>query len=351
MELSALREYLNQEILRLEEYDTEMEHMFDKYNYHIREIDKKKQAVEENFDFAYEAFSPISKVEKMQEDIEKLEKEKDGLINEQTVLFDKIKINREQKEAARKALQQLESLKKKDEESIKAITDNYNNLFGFGTEIIERQEQERQRIARDLHDTTVQNLTAMIHKLEFCQQIIDADAIRAKIEMQLMINAIRETVDGMREIIYDLRPMSFDDIGFKETLLRALEKLQKNTDIKIEFDIKGDICKLTPAYELTILRIIQEAVNNCKKHSQAEKVNITIAYEENQIIIEIQDNGIGFDIEETKIKNQYFGFGISMMKERVYLLKGQIDICSEKGKGTEIKVVLPKKQLEETDEN
>lgn len=351
MELLTLREYLKQEILRLEEYESEMEHMFEKYNYHIREIEKKKQAVEENFDFAYEAFSPISKIEKMEEDIGKLEKEKDGLINEQSILLDKIKINKEQKEAAHNALQELESLKKKDEQSIKSIKDNYNNVFVFGTEIIERQEQERQRIARDLHDTTVQNLTAMIHKLEFCQQILDADIIRAKIEMQLMINAIRETIDGMREIIYDLRPMSFDDIGFKETLLRAIEKLQKNTDILIQFEVKGNICKLTPAYELTILRIIQEAVNNCKKHSQAEKVNITIAYDENQIIIEIQDNGIGFDVEEKKLKNHHSGFGISMMKERVYLLKGQIDICSEKNKGTEIKVVLPKKQLEETDEN
>ncbi len=351
MELSALREYLNREIMRLEEYDTEMKHMFEKYIYHIREIDKKKQAVQENFDFAYEAFSPISKVDKMQEDVGKLEKEKDCLVNEQTILLEKIKINREQTEAARKALNELDSLKEKDEKSIKAIKDTYNNVFVLGTEIIERQEQERQRIARDLHDTTVQNLTAMIHKLEFCQQIIDADAIRAKIEMQLMINAIRETVDGMREIIYDLRPMSFDDIGFKETLLRAIEKLQKNTDMKIQFDIKGDICKLTPAYELTILRIIQEAVNNCKKHSQAEKVNITIAYDENQIIIEIKDNGIGFDIKEKQSKNQCSGYGISMMKERVYLLKGQIEICSEKEKGTDIKVVLPKKQLEETDEN
>lgn len=351
MELSALREYLNQEILRLEEYDTETKRMFDKYSYHIREINKKKQAVEENFDFAYEAFSPISKMEKMQEDIGKFEKEKDGLMNEQTILLDKIKINKEQKEAARKALQELDSLEEKDKQSIKAIKDNYDNIFVLGTEIIERQEKERQRIARDLHDTTVQNLTAMIHKLEFCQQIIDADMIRAKIEMQLMINAIRETVDGMREIIYDLRPMSFDDIGFRETLLRAIEKLQKNTDIKIQFDIKGDICKQTPVYELTILRIIQEAVNNCKKHSQAEKVDISIAYEENHIIIEIKDNGIGFDLEEKQSRNQCSGYGISMMKERVYLLKGQIDISSEKNKGTEIKVVLPKKQLEETDEN
>lgn len=341
----ALREYLNNEISRVEEYETEIECMFEKYDYHIDEIERKKQAVEKNFDFAYEAFSPISQEKKMQEDVKRLEEEKVALVNEKSILQEKIKINQEQKEAAKKALDELDVLKDDDEKNIKIIKERYDNVMVLGTAIIERQEQERQRIARELHDTTVQSLTAMIHKLEFCQQIADSDIIRAKIEMQILINTIRETVDGMREIIYDLRPMSFDDIGFEETLQRAVEKLQKNTDTKISFVIKGDICKLVSAYELTILRIIQEAVNNCKKHSQAEKIDVAIVYEENQIIIDIHDDGIGFDVED-KQSNNCSSYGLSMMKERVYLLNGQIDINSEKGIGTTIKVVLPKKELE-----
>lgn len=346
MELTVLREYLNKERLRLEENKTETEHMFNQCDYRVIEIDRKEKEIQESFDFAYEAFSPISRAEKMQEDIEKLEREKESLIKEKSVLLEKLKSNREQAEAASKALNELDVFENRDERS---AGNDFDNAFVLGKEIIERQEQERQRIARDLHDTTVQNLTAMIHKLEFCQQIADADVIRAKIEMQLMINSIRETVDGMREIIYDLRPMSFDDIGFKETLLRAIEKLRKNTDIEICFDINGDICRQTPVYELTILRIIQESVNNCKKHSQADKVHISVIYEDKQIRIEIEDNGIGFDLEE--MKSHCSGFGISMMKERVYLLKGEIVIHSEKGKGTNVKVILPKKELEHEHEN
>lgn len=345
-ELSALRDYLNHEIERLEKYEIEIEHMFDRYNYHIQEIDKKKQSFKDNFDYAYEVFSPISNMEKMQQELQKLEEEKDSLISEKSILIEKKKLNQEQKEAVQKALGELDDLNKEDKEEIKVIKDNLNNILVFGTEIIERQEQERQRIARDLHDTTVQNLTAMIHKLEFCQQIVDADVIRAKIEMQLLIHSIRETVDGMREIIYDLRPMSFDDIGFKETLFRAIEKLQKNTDLKVNFEVKGEICKLPSAYELTILRIIQEAVNNCKKHSQAEKVDITVAYNEEQVVIDILDNGTGFDLEKLQTKENGCGFGISMMKERVYLLEGTIQIASEEGKGTHITVIIPKKELE-----
>lgn len=349
MELSKLRGYFNQEILRLEEHEKEIKHMFDKNSYQICEIDKKIKAVEDNFDFAYEAFSPISQKEKMQSEIKKLEKEKEVLKEEQLLLQKQIDADDEKKGNAGKILDEINSAEDMDRERIQNMKKNYNRILG--AEIIEGQEKERQRIARDLHDTTVQNLTAMIHKLEFCQQIVDADVIRAKIEMQLMMNTIRETVEGMREIIYNLRPMSFDDIGFRDTLLRAVEKLRKNTDTKIEFCINGDICKMTPAYELTILRIIQEAINNSKKYSNAEKAEIILTYKENQIVLEIRDNGIGFDIEEHKSEQQNSGFGISMMKERVYLLKGQIEIYSEKGRGTDIRVVLPKIELEEMYEN
>ena len=78
-----------------------------------------------------------------------------------------------------------------------------------GIRIVEEQERERQRIARELHDTIVQNITAMIYRLEFCQQVMDADPIRAKLEMQLIVNTIRGCVDDMREVVYNLRPMSF----------------------------------------------------------------------------------------------------------------------------------------------
>lgn len=349
MELSKLRSFLNQEILRLEEQDKETKHMFETFSYQIQEIEKRRKSVEDNFDFAYEAFSPRSQKEKLQSEIEKLEKEKEAVEKEQLLLQGQIDANDEKIVNIKKILEGLDSVENTNKEHIQNMKENYDRILGV--EIIEGQEKERQRIARDLHDTTVQNLTAMIHKLEFCQQIVDADVIRAKIEMQLMMNTIRETVDDMREIIYNLRPMSFDDIGFKDTLLRAVEKLQKNTDTKIEFCINGDVCNMTPAYELTILRIIQEAINNTKKYAQAEKAEIILTYEENQIALEIRDTGKGFDVTSCKSEQQNSGFGISMMKERVYLLNGQIEIHSEKEKGTTIKVLLPRIESEGTYEN
>ncbi len=350
MELSKLRSHLNQEITEIEQHSKEIEHMFEKQSYQMKELEDKIKIIEDNFDFAYEAFSPVlQNSERSKQQISKLKEEQQNLCQSQELLQNQINDLKNKKEEVVTMLHELSFAEHKNEKRLKNIKANYDRMLGI--RMIERQEQERQRIARDLHDTTVQNLTAMIHKMEFCQQIMDADPIRAKLEMQLMINTIRESVDDMREVIYNLRPMSFDDIGFKETLLRTVEKLRKNTDININFAIDGEVYPMVPAYELTILRIIQESFNNSKKYSQAEQVNIALKYEENQIILKIQDNGNGFDMEEKKEDQQNSGFGISMMKERVYLLKGQLNIQSKKDMGTEIEVILPKKELEETDED
>lgn len=350
MELSQLRSYLDKEAAEVEQHSTEKKHMFEKQSYQIEEIENKIRTIKENFDFAYEAFSPISqKQEKMRAEIEGLEQQKQQLEQNQEKLQNQIDDLKNKREEISDVLKELTSEKNTSEEQLKSIRENYSRLMGI--KIIERQEEERQRIARDLHDTTVQNLTAMIHKLEFCQQIMDSDPIRARLEMQLIMNSIRESVNDMREVIYNLRPMSFDDIGFKETLLRAVDRFRRNTDVRIDFDVQGDMYPMSPAYELTILRIIQEATNNSKKYSQAEKVEITLSYEDNQICLRICDNGNGFDVQERKSENQNSGFGISMMKERVYLLKGQIDIHSVKEEGTTIEVILPRKELEGIDEN
>lgn len=345
MELEQLRSYLDKEVIENEQHSKEKEHMFEKQAYQIEEIDNKIKTIKDNFDFAYEAFSPISqKQEKMQAEIEELEQQKKQLLQSQENLKSQMVHLEDKREEISQALQELSSEKSSNEKRLKSIKENYSRIFGI--KIIERQEEERQRIARDLHDTMVQNLTAMIHKLEFCQQVMDSDPIRAKLEMQLVMNSIRESVNGMREVIYNLRPMSFDDIGFKETLLRAVDRLRKNTDIKIGFTVEGDIYPMNPAYELTILRIIQEATNNSKKYSQAENIEIVLSYEEERITLTISDNGTGFDVLEKKSGHQNSGFGISMMKERVYLLKGQIDIISQKNEGTRIEVILPRKKLE-----
>ncbi len=349
MELLKLRRYLNQEIKELGQKIEKAENLVNKYNCQIKEIEDQIGRIEEDFDFAYEAFSPISKeYGKTKDKIGVLNDERDEILKKQQELKEELSLSIEKRRELCVLLGEVDTAESMDCDQTQKIEEEGNSV---GIRIVEEQERERQRIARELHDTIVQNITAMIYRLEFCQQVMDADPIRAKLEMQLIVNTIRGCVDDMREVVYNLRPMSFDDIGFEETLIHAVKKLQENTDMKIDFSVEGTAERLSPAYELTILRIIQEATSNSKKYSQSEKLQIILSYQESQIELRIIDKGNGFIVGEIKSEQQNTGFGISMMKERVHLLNGQIDIRSEKDEGTEIVVILPKKELKKTDEN
>lgn len=214
-------------------------------------------------------------------------------------------------------------------------------LDEFAIKLLETQEIERKRIARDLHDSPVQNLTNLVHKSELCIKLVDIDTIRTKLELESLINIIHKTIDDMREIIYDLRPMSIDDLGLVVTVERYINKLMsENENINIKFNIKNEEIVLMPVVKITLFRIIQEACNNTLKHANASEISILIIYEKDQIILEIKDNGKGFDYGKIK-KSENKNFGLSIMRERVYLLSGKMDINSEPDKGTEIYVTVP----------
>jgi two-component system sensor histidine kinase DegS len=219
----------------------------------------------------------------------------------------------------------------------------YNISLDMGINVLETQENERKRIARDLHDSTVQNLTNMMHKTELCTRLIDIDPVRAKLELQTMINTIKSTINDMRSIIFGLRPMSLDDLGLIATIERYIRDLKKNHDMDISLKVNDEEKSILPVINLTLFRIVQEASNNAIKHGKAKKIIIELNYEEDNIELCIYDNGIGFKKDtymETKA-NMFSGYGLSMMKERVLLLSGDFNIESSENKGTKILVKVP----------
>lgn len=218
---------------------------------------------------------------------------------------------------------------------------DYNNTSKI--EILRSQEFERKRIARDIHDTVIQKLTNMIHKSEFTLKIMDVDNIRAKLELMTISNCIRETIDEMRNIIYNLRPMQLDDIGIDVIIERELLNIKDN-GIKVKYEVIGDCENVEQIVQITLIRIIQEACNNAVKHSDFTEFYVKIEYNNDNIEVYIKDNGKGFEIpKNNNIKYESkSGFGLSMMKERVYLLSGIIKFESTKGKGTSIYVKVPK---------
>lgn len=215
-----------------------------------------------------------------------------------------------------------------------------------GLKLLETQEIERKRIARELHDSTVQNLTNLVHKTELCTKLVDIDPIRAKLELQTMISTIKTTINDMRNIIYDLRPMSLEDLGLVITVKRYIKQFIDSTKIKVVLNVENEKQISSDIIDLTLFRIIQEACNNAMKHAGATVIYIDLKYRENCIELIIEDNGCGFEQYMRKedqyvTNNSLSGFGLSMMKERVGLLSGKLEIASAINKGTKISVCVP----------
>lgn len=212
-----------------------------------------------------------------------------------------------------------------------------------GLKLLETQEIERNRIARELHDSTVQNLTNLVHKTELCTKLVDMDPIRAKLELQTMISTIKTTINDMRSIIYDLRPMSLDDLGLVITVQRFIKQFIESSNVKVLLHVENEVKINIDIVDLTLFRIIQEACNNAVKHAQANTIRINLKYYEQSIELDVEDDGCGFDQNNIiyASNKSLSGFGLSMMKERVHLLSGKIDITSGINKGTKVSVQVP----------
>lgn len=212
--------------------------------------------------------------------------------------------------------------------------------------LLEIQEMEQKRISNELHDTTVQNLTMLIHKAELCEQLADRDIIQTKLELQTMKETLRTTIQELRNIIFNLRPMSVDDLGLVETIERFIAQKEFEDDsMKITFEVKGKEPKeIRSIITMTLFRVIQELYNNAKKHAQCDNFRIFINFDAEKIEIKVSDDGIGFELESVASNRK--NFGLLIIKERISLLSGKIKIDTEKGRGTNVLIEVPIKREE-----
>lgn len=268
----------------------------------------------------YKVFSPRSTELLYQEQMEKIEKQKSGY------------------EEENKALCLQKNTFDSWEERIKKILNRANSkLSDDDLAVLDIQEQDRQRIARDLHDTPLQNLAHLIHQIELSGMYIDKDPVRAKLELTIVNKKLKETIDEIRNIIFDLRPMTFDDLGLKASFERLIDSINENEKYEIELDLDDVSCE-TNLVLVTIYRVVQESFNNILKHSEASKIYFSCKCMNDVCHIVIRDNGKGFtEIAETGEKH----FGIYGMKERIKLLGGKIVIDSVPNEGTTVLIDVP----------
>ena len=219
-----------------------------------------------------------------------------------------------------------------------------DNSINYSTKLLKTQEMDRNRISRDLHDSTVQSLTSFGHKLEYCCRMVEKDPVRVKLELQTLIDLNKEVINDMREIIYDLRPMSLNNLGFVSSVEAYCQHLRRNDNFDVVLKINGEEKELGSITSVTLFRILQEACNNSLKHSKAKKVYIRITYTRDTIDLDVDDDGVGFNLEmvEERAEDDFLhGFGLSTMRERAKLLSGTFSLRTRPGFGTKIHVSVP----------
>ncbi len=216
------------------------------------------------------------------------------------------------------------------------------NLHYYLQQVTRAQEEERKRIARELHDETLQNLIAISRQLE---KITSSDAL-----WEESIEAVRDfkkkieiAVQEIRRFSHDLRPSVLDDLG----LLPALELLADDLDkqgIATSFKTVGEARRLVPEVEVMLFRIAQEAISNIWRHSQASAAELVIEFDDALVKLNISDDGKGFGVPQRVVDMAGLGkLGLTGMYERAKLLGGNLLLTSNRGKGTTVTVEVPLK--------
>lgn len=208
----------------------------------------------------------------------------------------------------------------------------------MGLRIIQAQEEERKRVAREIHDGPAQSMANVVLRTELVEKVFIHEGIeKAREELNEIKGMIRESLTDVRRIIFNLRPMALDDLGLVPTLKRYIEELSKKNHTEFEFKTFGKENRLPPAMEVALFRLVQESLNNVIKHAKATHVQLKLEFQRDRIFLIVSDNGIGFDMKQKTRE----GFGILGMKERIKLLEGQIVIQSALGKGTKLFLSIP----------
>ena len=212
-----------------------------------------------------------------------------------------------------------------------------------GIKILENQELERQRIAREIHDGPAQYIANAMMRVDFCKVVVKKDLEKGINELDDLKSNIRMALKEVRSIIYDLRPLHLEELGLMDAIKDIINIISVENDIKIDMIVDEASYEVEKIMQIAIYRIIQEILNNIKKHSKAKYVDLRINYIKDYIYIYYQDAGIGFNVQETLINTKQKGnrYGLLGIFERVKQLRGKIEVKSSKGEGTIYKIRLP----------
>jgi len=211
----------------------------------------------------------------------------------------------------------------------------------LGLHIIRAQEEERRRVAREIHDGPAQLLASVVLRVDLCQRLLDVDSGRIRAELEGLKELVRQSLKDVRQVIFDLRPMALDDLGLVPALRAFLKGFEEKAGIAVHTSFLGDERRLEPSLEIATFRLIQEATNNIARHSGATQAWVRVEIASSAIRATVRDDGRGFDLEAALADRGAGRFGLVSMRERVELLEGRLDIATAPDQGTRIDVAIP----------
>jgi signal transduction histidine kinase/DNA-binding response OmpR family regulator len=214
--------------------------------------------------------------------------------------------------------------------------------------VIQAQEEERKLIAADIHDTVAQTLVGMLAKVQMAQSLLDMDLEQARQLLEELKKIVGDSVKEVRQIIFNLRPTSLDDLGLLPSLENFIKRFEREQQIKVELICNTRERRLPATLETNIFRIVQESLNNIKKHADAKKAWVSFRFSPTNLSLRIADDGKGFnwnEVTEKFLKGE--SHGLEGMKERAALMGGSTKIDTQQGKGTVVSVEIPLPRREE----
>jgi len=211
------------------------------------------------------------------------------------------------------------------------------------TRIVQTQEQLRRRIAQQLHDGPAQALANVVLSAEICERAMERDQARAREELLNLKNSVSTTLQETRKFIFELRPMTLDDLGLVPTLRRYTQEMANKSGMQIMFSMRGPEQRLPSQIEVSLFRIAQEALGNVVTHARARQALVTFAIHEQGATLTIEDDGQGFHVEEAMAEVQgRRTVGLPSMLERAEMLGTRLQVESMPGQGTKIELTVPR---------
>ena len=209
----------------------------------------------------------------------------------------------------------------------------------FLSQTIDAQERERQYLARELHDETLQDLVDIAHKID---ELAEGEDIPRNLSgLRILRNDVDSVLETTRRFTLGLRPPLLDEMGLGSSLRLLAQEIANEQDMELDVEIHGEEKRLSENVELSMFRIAQEALHNIKRHSRATRISLDLENNTSKVRLKIVDNGVGFSVPVPEQLTKSGKFGLAGMAERARLVGGNVLVKSVIGKYTVVKVEIP----------